>query len=108
MTQDLLNETRKAAGLPVDVNPGTVRVETRHGPVVLKKPDRRQRNRYFSLVAEKQLGEAADFLCLACVVEPSRETLDGWLDDDVGLAINLLIPPLLKLAGLAERTDSKE
>lgn len=100
--------TLEAKDNVVDHHPGTVRVETRRGTVVLKKPDRRQRNRYFSLVAEKQLGEAADFLCLACVIEPKREVLDSWLDDDVGLAMSVLIPPLLKLAGLAERDDTKE
>lgn len=91
-----------------DLNPGCIVVDTKHGRVVMKKPDRRQRNRYFALIGEKQLGEAADFLCMACVVEPTRDTLDKWLDEDVGLSISLLIPPLLKHAGIADRDDLKE
>lgn len=88
-------------------HPGCAIVETDFGPAVFKKPDRLQRNKYLTMVNEGKIGEAADFLCIACAVAPDRATFTKWLDDDIGLALTVLIPPLLTHAGLAAREEGK-
>lgn len=79
-------------------------VETLKGTAVFKPLDRRQRNEYLSKVAQNQIGQAADFACLATVLIPTRQEFDAWLDEEPGIAMQCMskLAGFNRLAGVDE------
>ena len=82
-------------------------VETEFGSVAFKRLDRRQRNQYLKMISDHRVGEAADWVCLATVVEPKRETFDEWIDKRVGLPMKC-IPAINKLNALASEDEGND
>lgn len=84
-------------------------VETARGTAVFRKPSRAELKRAaqkgaFDPKMRDNL-DAGDTLARACVIHPSRETFDAWIEDKPATPI-LCLGPLLELAGLVSQEEA--
>lgn len=74
-------------------------VTTALGPATFKVPDDRQLREYDKRLEGKDKLDAFDYLALACVTAPTRETLKDWLASSPGIAATVA-PHIRRIAGL--------
>lgn len=72
-----------------------VEVDTAAGPAIFRKLRRNESKRYGALIAESKVVEAAEYVCAATVVYPSREQWAAMVEDK----------PLIVMAALNHVTE---
>jgi hypothetical protein len=62
------------------------RITLSTGDAVFKQPPKADYKRFQKMLHdEQQRPDAAEFLARACVIHPSAEVFDAWLDDQPGI-----------------------
>lgn len=84
-------------------------VETARGTAVFRKPTRGEVNRAaqkgaFDPKMRDNLA-AGEQLARACIIHPSKETFDAWIEDKPATPI-VCLGPILELAGLQAQEDA--
>jgi hypothetical protein len=92
-----------------EANPrGVVQVETALGTAVFKCPDAGQWKHHIRMASDtKTAPDAIEWLARACVVHPSRDIFDRWIDEKPGIAATVL-KHIHKLAGVDQEAEAKE
>lgn len=104
--EDLLSES-EASKLKEQYGEVTA-VRTKKGVAVFRAPNRGEYARYNQfLFDEKTRAKAFEFLALTCVVSPSRQTFEAWLDKAPGITQTCL-DAVLKLAGVETEAETKK
>lgn len=103
---DLLSEA-EASKLKTEHGEITA-VQTKKGVAAFRSPTRGEYARYNQyLFDEKTRSKAFESLVLQCVVSPSRQTFEAWLDKSPGITQTCL-DAVLKLAGVDTEAQTKK
>lgn len=81
-------------------------VETVLGLAVFRSPTRGEYRRFRSSIHDaRKRADAGEILVRDCVVHPSLEEFDRWLDKKPGIA-EVCSDPVLELAGITDEADA--
>lgn len=83
-------------------------IRTKGGVAAFRSPTRSEYGRYNALTLdEKTRAKAFEALVCACVVSPSRQIFESWLDKSPGITLTCL-EAVLRLAGVDTEAQTKK